>query len=162
LLRGIADEHGAILQSYQDFSTTIDSMLAGVTASLWALLALGFLVALFGNVNTLTMNVLEQTQEIGLLRVVGMTRGQIRQFVMCQALVYALLALVPGLLCGCLVGYLVRSTSQGMFGQVAHFSPNSLMFALVFVVVFLLIVAVAWFPARRAVRVSMLAAIVRE
>jgi len=161
-LRVIADKEGAILQSFQDFSTTVDTMLAAVTASLWALLALGFVVALFGNVNTLTMNVLEQTQEIGLLRVVGMTGVQIRQFVMCQALAYALLALVPGLLGGCLLAYLVRRTSQGMFGQDSQVAPNSLMLALVFVVVFLLIIAVAWFPARRAVRVPMLAAIVRE
>ena len=41
-------------------------MVAGVNGCLWGILALGFIVAAFGTVNTLAMNVLEQTRELGL------------------------------------------------------------------------------------------------
>ena len=50
-----------------------------INACLWGILILGFVVAGFGVFNTLTMNVLEQTRELGLLRVVAMTRRQIRK-----------------------------------------------------------------------------------
>ncbi len=42
-------------------------------------------MAAFGVVNTLTMNVLEQTRELGLLRIVAMTRGQVRKAILTQA-----------------------------------------------------------------------------
>ena len=53
---------------------------------------LGFVVAAFGIANTLTMNVLEQTRELALLRVVAMTRRQVRRLVLAQAAISALLA----------------------------------------------------------------------
>ena len=44
---------------------------------LWLLLALVFVVASLGIVNTLTMNVMEQTREIAVLRSVALSRGQV-------------------------------------------------------------------------------------
>ncbi len=61
----------------------------GVVAAFWAVLGLGLVVASFGIFNTITMNVLEQTREIGLLRIVGMTRGQVLRTVISQGLILA-------------------------------------------------------------------------
>ncbi len=47
-------------------------MVAGVTGGLWVLLTLGLVVGALGVVNTLTMNVLELTRELGMLRAIGM------------------------------------------------------------------------------------------
>ncbi len=38
---------------------------------------LAVLIASLGIVNTLTMNIIERTQEIGMLRAIGMTRSQV-------------------------------------------------------------------------------------
>ena len=57
-------------------------------------------IAAFAIVNTLTMNVLEQTRCLGLLRVVGMTRLHVFRMFLLQALVLGLLALLPGILMG--------------------------------------------------------------
>lgn len=65
--------HGLLLQSYADLVQYIDTMINGVIASLWMLLGLGCVIATMGLVNTLTMNILEQTREIGMLRTVAMT-----------------------------------------------------------------------------------------
>ena len=79
-----------------DLVRAVDSLMANVYAAMWAMLAAGFVVAAFGVVNTLTMNVLEQTRELGLSRVVGMTRGQVRSYVISQAALIALVGLLPG------------------------------------------------------------------
>ena len=56
-------------------------MINSVVGSLWMLLALGCTIATLGLVNTLTMNILEQTREIGMLRVIAMTRSQVRRMI---------------------------------------------------------------------------------
>ena len=47
--------------------------MGGVVAACWVVLILGFLVAGFGVFNTLAMSVLEQTRDIGLMRIIGLT-----------------------------------------------------------------------------------------
>ena len=76
-----------MLQSFADLSRLVDRIMGGVEAGLWAILALEFIVAGFGIANTLTMNVLEQTRELGLLRIVAMTKQQVRRTIECQALI---------------------------------------------------------------------------
>jgi len=49
----------------------VDDLTKGVIAGLWGLLVLGLIVGAFAIANTLTMNVLEQTRELALLRVVA-------------------------------------------------------------------------------------------
>ena len=62
----------------------------------WGLLALGFVVGSFGIANTLTMNVLEQTRELALLRVVAMTRRQVRRTIIAQAVIIGFIGLGLG------------------------------------------------------------------
>lgn len=50
------------------------------------LLALTILIAMIGIVNTLILSVVERTWEIGLSRVVGATRGQVRATIRWEAL----------------------------------------------------------------------------
>ena len=70
--------------------------MGGVIGGLWAILALSFIVAAFGIANTLTMSVLEQTRELALLRVVAMTRRQVRRLVLSQAGIIGLIGLGLG------------------------------------------------------------------
>ena len=52
-------------------------------------------VGSLGVINTLTMSVIERTQEIGMLRAVGMTRGQVVRMVLAEA---GLMGLFGGIL----------------------------------------------------------------
>jgi putative ABC transport system permease protein len=73
-------------------SGTIDSLLIFVTV----MLLLAVVIALLGIVNTLALSVFERTRELGLLRAVGMTRGQVRAMVRWESVVISLIGALAG------------------------------------------------------------------
>ena len=84
-LKSLCGQRGMMVHSFADLRRHVDELMRGVIAGLWGLLALGLVVGAFGIANTLTMNVLEQTRELALLRVVAMTRWQVRKTILAQA-----------------------------------------------------------------------------
>ena len=56
----------------------------------YGLLGLAVVIALIGIANTLALSIYERTRELGLLRAVGATQGQLRSIVRSEALIIAL------------------------------------------------------------------------
>ena len=125
-LAQIARRDQLMLHSYADLSRMLDQMMGGVIGGLWAILALGFVVAAFGIANTLTMNVLEQTRELALLRVVAMTRRQVRRLVLSQAAIIALIGLGLGIIDGITTAYAIGAEHDAAVGLSGRFSLSSL------------------------------------
>ena len=73
-------------------SGSIDQLLTFVTV----MLLLAVVIALLGIVNTLALSVFERTRELGLLRAVGMTRGQVRAMVRWESVVISLIGALSG------------------------------------------------------------------
>ena len=73
-----------------------------------AILALSEIIAILGIINTLALSVYERTRELGLLRVVGMSRRQVRRMVRWESVVIAVLGGIVGLALGHAVGLGVR------------------------------------------------------
>jgi putative ABC transport system permease protein len=132
----------------------IDRMINGVLGGLWVLLVLGFVVASLGLANTLTMNVLEQTRELAMLRVVAMTRGQVRKLIFAQAVLMGAVSLVPALAAGVGVAYMINLATMPVTGHPIPFALHPLMIVSVFLSAYVIVVAVAWLPAERAARLS--------
>jgi putative ABC transport system permease protein len=158
-LEQIAREEGFVVISYAQFRSQIQTMIAGVVGGLWLLLVLGFLIAAFGIVNTLTMNVLEQTRELGLLRVVGMTRSQVHASILAQAVTVALIGIVPGAAAGILSAWLSNRIFAALFAHVVAFRLQPLLVAACFAGALCLAVLAAFLPARRASHLAPLEAI---
>ena len=78
-----------------------------------ALALVAVLVAALGIVNTLTMGVVERVREIGILRAIGMGRGQIVRMVMVEALVLGLVGSVLGVATGLGVGAVLLQFGVG-------------------------------------------------
>jgi putative ABC transport system permease protein len=76
----------------KEASGFIDSLLTFMTV----MLALAVMIALLGIVNTLALSVFERTRELGLLRAVGMTRGQVRAMVRWESAMISLIGAVSG------------------------------------------------------------------
>ena len=134
-------------------------MINGVIASLWMLLALGCLIATMGLVNTLTMNILEQTREIGMLRVVAMTRGQVRRMIFAQATLLGLIGLVPGAIAGMFVAYAISLSAQSVLGHAIafHFRPGLVLGCLSVGIVVVMLSSLI--PAERAARLQLSSAL---
>jgi putative ABC transport system permease protein len=64
------------------------------------LMLLTIIIAVLGIMNTLALSVLERTRELGLLRAVGATRGQIRTMIRWESVVIAVLGSTIGLALG--------------------------------------------------------------
>lgn len=149
-LRTLAERDGFLLQTLAEFKTFIDTLIGGVLGFLWLLIAMVFVVASLGIVNTLTMNVLEQTREVGLLRAVAMTRGQVRRMVLSQAVGLGAISLVPGAVVGIAVAYLLNKGSYAVSGQPVDFRVQPVLVVGAVVVALVISVLAAYMPARRA------------
>jgi len=126
----------------------------------YALLGLAVIIALIGIVNTLMLSVFERTREIGLLRAVGMRRRQVRVMVRSEAVILAIFGAIIGIVIGTALGLaLVSSLRQQGITDTAVPVTSLLIFLLLSAVLGL--VAASW-PARRAAKLDVLAAIAAE
>jgi putative ABC transport system permease protein len=123
------------------------------------MVVLGLLVSAVGVTNTLTINVLEQTRELGLLRIVAMTQAQVRKTIFTQAVIMGLLALVPGIIAGVSVAYLINVAMMPVIGHPVQFNFHPTLLVGGLVVGLAVVALAAWFPANRAARLDLLEAL---
>ncbi|WP_171064097.1 ABC transporter permease [Actinomadura soli] len=140
----------------QDQARQVDQILA----LFYVLLVLAVVIAFIGIVNTLALSVLERIRELGLLRAVGMTRGQLRAMVRWEAVIIAVFGAVLGLAVGVVFGWtLVRALHEQGITEFAV--PMGTLFGFL-VAAALAGVLAAVFPGRRAARIDILRAITTE
>lgn len=122
-----------------------------------ALLALSIIIAIFGVVNTMALSILERTREIGLLRAIGTSRGQVRGMIAIEAIMISILGTVLGLAVGVAAGCVIQKTysSSGLatlsipWGQIGFFLVLSIFVGLI----------ASLSPARKALQVPVLDAV---
>jgi putative ABC transport system permease protein len=137
----------------------VDSALGEVFGLFDALAIVAVIVAALGIVNTLTVSVLERVRELGVLRAAGMTRGQVRRTVVVEAgilgIVGSLLGIVTGLVAGAILvlmaggGRLIIDLPWTSIGVAVALGIGVSM-------------AAAWYPARLASRLAIVAAVQHE
>ena len=140
-----------------ELQASVEERVDQVLGLLTALLLLSIVIAIVGLVNTLSLSVFERTRELGLLRAVGASRGQVRAMVRWEAVLVAGLGAVLGLTVGVLFGWLlVRAlTEQG----ITTFALPGAQLVAAFVGAGLAGVLASVAPARRAARVDVLRAL---
>ncbi|MGA2032571.1 MAG: FtsX-like permease family protein [Thermoguttaceae bacterium] len=161
-LAKLCDDNGVMLQSFAQIKGMVDSIMAGVVGGLWGILALSFLVAAFGIANTLTMNVLEQTRELAVLRVVAMTRWQIRKMVLGQAVIIGFVGLTFGIIGGLCTAYVISLSTVPVMGYPLPFVVRPLLLVGCYVLGLICVLAAALAPAERAAHLDLLIALQYE
>ncbi len=106
---GVSIDGGAIAR---EGLQQVVNIIVGVVSGL---LAVSVLIALIGITNTLGLSVMERTQESGLLRALGLTRGKLRSMFAIEAVILAAVAVVLGIGLGVVYG--VAGTYALMRGQ---------------------------------------------
>jgi putative ABC transport system permease protein len=117
--------------------------------------ALGLLIATFGVVNTLMISVLEQSIEFGLLRAIAATRGQIRKVIIAQALILGAMAMVPAVIAGVGIAYLINLSTYGVTGHIIEFQIRPWLSLAALAAGLATIVVAAWAPAEHASKVNL-------
>ncbi len=126
----------------------------------YVLLALAVVVALIGIVNTLLLSVFERTREIGLLRAVGMRRRQVKEMIRSESVIVALFGGLVGIVVGTGLGLALGSALRNS-GVMKLAVPLPSLVAFLVLSGVLGLIAASW-PARRAAKLDVLAAIATE
>ncbi|MGH3350571.1 MAG: ABC transporter permease [Nocardioides sp.] len=155
----IEDRPIVAVQDKDEFAASIKGQVNQLLYMIYGLLALAIVIAVIGIVNTLGLSVIERTREIGLLRAIGLSRGQLRRMITLESVTIAVLGAVLGLGLGVLFGVLLRdalredlSSLWVPFDQLAAFMGVAVVVGVLAAVV----------PAVRAGREDVLKAIATE
>jgi putative ABC transport system permease protein len=160
LHRGLAAYPNLKIQTRAAFEKSQKQQVDQLLGLVYALLALAIVIALIGIVNTLMLSVFERTHEIGLLRAVGMRRRQVRAMIRAESVILALFGAIIGVVVGTALGIAFASSlkQQGITDIVVPFAS---LVAFLVLAALLGLAAASW-PARRAARLDVLAAIAAD
>jgi putative ABC transport system permease protein len=160
LNRRLAAYPNLTIQTRAQFESQQKANINQLLGLVYVLLALAVVIALIGIVNTLMLSVFERTREIGLLRAVGMRRGQVKAMIRSESVIIALFGSVIGVVMGTGVGVALASALRDN-GVTNVAVPVASLIAFVVLSAVLGLIAASW-PARRAAGLDVLTAIAAE
>jgi putative ABC transport system permease protein len=148
---------GIKLETRDEFKASQAATVNQLLNLVYVLLFFAIVIALFGIANTLGLSIIERTRELGLLRAVGMSRGQLRSSVRWESVIISLLGTLLGLLIGVVFAWaMVRALNDQGIDKFA-LAPGRLLLIVVLAALFGSVAAVL--PARRAAKLDVLRAI---
>ena len=149
------------VQDKADVSKEISSFIGLLLNILYGLLAMAVLVAVLGVVNTLAMSVFERSHEIGMLRAIGLDRSSVKRLVRLESLIISLFGALLGIGLGVFFGWAAGRLIAGSLSTYAMVLPWGRIGLFLAIAALVGVLAALW-PARRAARLNMLAAIKAE
>ncbi|MGJ5755360.1 putative ABC transport system permease protein [Streptomyces puniciscabiei] len=156
------DSNPAIrVQDKQDISNAIAKIFTTMLNMLYGLLGMAVIVAVLGVINTLAMSVFERAQEIGMLRAIGLDRKAVKRMVRLESLVISLFGGVLGIGLGVFFGWAAGQLLGTKMPTYELVLPWGRMAVFLLLAGTVGVLAALW-PARRAARLNMLAAIKAE
>jgi putative ABC transport system permease protein len=151
---------GTVVQAPERRNRQIERMLAAFQLNLTALSLVALLVGMFLIYNTVAASVVRRRHEIGVLRALGLGRGQVQALFLAEALVLGVVGAALGIVFGVvLAGQLVGLVSQTLTSlyiltsiQNLFIAPGAVLLAVTICLGAVLLAA--WFPAREAATIA--------
>ncbi|MET8784575.1 FtsX-like permease family protein [Streptomyces sp. NPDC004589] len=161
LVKALGDNPAIRIMDRKDISNRIGQMFTLMLNMLYGLLAMAVIVAVLGVINTLAMSVFERSQEIGMLRAIGLDRRGIKRMVRLESLVISLFGGVLGVGLGVFFGWAAGELLGTKLATYELILPWGRMAVFLLLAAAVGVLASLW-PARRAARLNMLTAIKSE
>ena len=147
----------AEVKTAQEYKDSIVGQVNQLLNLLYGLLAMSVIISLFGIVNTLVLAVYERTREIGLMRAIGMSRGQVRATVRYESVITSIIGAIMGIVVGVVFAWVVTTQVRRPGHHVLRARRASWSSSCIVAVIVGVIAAIL--PARRAARIDILEAI---
>lgn len=150
------------VQTKAEFAAKIEDLSAQAFSLFDVLGLIGLVVAALGVINTMLMNVMERSRELGALRSLGMTRKQVRRMILAEAAAIGLIGGLFGALFGAVLAnvFVIGLRSLGGFILSSQVPYESMIYS--FFIALLVALLAAWYPAVRASNVNIIEAIKHE
>ena len=162
---GFDSRLGQAAARYGMQAETLADVRAGVRTGVNSLLLLltgiglvGVILGLMSVVTTILLNISESARELGLLRAVGATQGQVRAIILTQSGLFGLCGAVLGSLVGLVMVLVMVKAASSLGFQPGYAAPWPVIIAVIVVALLGSLLAVA-LPARRAGSASVVAAL---
>lgn len=149
--------HLSKVQTVEDEITSTTSALTGANDLIIIMLIFIIGLASIGTANTLLMNTLERTTEIGTMRALGLTKQQVRKMIVGEGILIGFSGVLGGILLGLILLY-VMSTSKLLGGFISFQLPfSNIVIALI--AGLLLSLLAAWISSTSASKIKILSAL---
>ena len=146
------------LFAYTEWRDLLLNTLSGAMGFFYLMLAALTLPSLIALINTLAINVIERTREIGMIRAVGGTRSQVRRMILAESLLLSAAGTGFGILAGIWLGYSIVS-GISLAGIVMPYSFPAAGVLVAIGVGLIFGVLASTIPARQAARLDIIAAL---
>lgn len=162
----IEDDVGAsqnlAVESKAEFEQKIRDLSAQAFGLFDVLGLIGLVVAALGVINTMLMNVLERTRELGSLRSLGMTRPQVRRLILAEAAAIGFMGAIFGVAFGAVLSdvFIVGLRAIGGFVLNSQLPYGAMIYS--FGLAFVVAIVAAFYPAYRASVINIITAIKHE
>jgi putative ABC transport system permease protein len=151
-LQEVANAYPAFtLYDATTFKLTQQALFTKAMSAVYVLLVFLTIPGLIAMANTMSINVIERTREIGMLRAVGSSRPQIRRLILAESLLLSALGTVTGIAVGLfLSSYIVKALNFYGFKLGFYFPTVGVIAAIVVGLSFGILASLA--PARKAAK----------
>ncbi|MEW2414117.1 FtsX-like permease family protein [Streptomyces sp. NPDC046866] len=161
VIDALGDNPAIKIENKQDIRNTMGGIINTMLNVMYGLLGMALVISVLGVVNTLAMSVFERTQEIGMLRAVGLDRGRVKNMIRLEAVVISLFGAVLGVGLGTFLAWALGRTLKTTIPNYELVVPFDRIGVFLLLAAVVGVLAALW-PARSAAKLNMLTAIKTE
>jgi putative ABC transport system permease protein len=154
---------GAFVVTNGEIKTEVMKIFDQTFLITYALLGVAIVVAVLGIINTLAALILERTRELALLRVGGLSTGELRTMIVLESTLLGIASTVAGLVMGYVLSWiLIYVINKQSFGWTINFHTPTALIAASLAVTLLASALAGLVPARMAQRIDIASAMKTE
>jgi putative ABC transport system permease protein len=153
---------GIQVQTTQTFKAGVMENYNRISSLFNVLVLVGVIIGTMGLVNTMTMNILERRRELGMLRALGSTRGQLVRVVLAEALTIGLVSAIYGILFGFILTRVMIPVTNLITGYDLQYAFNVRPYLVSLVIALGVSQFATLAPARHAARVNIIQSLKHE